>query len=255
MAEPELVHLDRADRGEGVAVATVTLNSPGNRNALSRALVEQLGDRLESADSDPTVRAVVIAGAGPVFCSGADMAEAAAQGMERGARAMVALQRLIVAMHTPVVARIHGPVRAGGLGIVSACDVAISAASVTYAFTEVRLGLAPAVISLTTLPRLTARAASETFLRGGTFDAAEAARIGLVTRTVPDAELDAAVEAVVADWCRGSPQGLRETKAVLNQALLRRIDELGEQVAVQSAQLFGSDEARTTMRAFLHREG
>lgn len=253
MSDTELVHLDIAARDGGVAVATVTLDSPATRNAMSRQLMQQLGAALESADAAPAVRAVVIAAAGPVFCSGADMAEAASEGMERGARDIVALQRQVVAMGKPVVARVHGAVRAGGLGIVSACDVAISAASVSYAFTEVRLGLAPAVISLTTLPRLTPRAASETFLGGDTFDAAEAQRMGLVTRAVPDDELDAAVEAVVGSWCLGSAQGLRETKALLNQSLLHRIDELGEQVAEQSARLFGSDEARAAMRAFLDR--
>ena len=249
----ELVRTHVAVRGGGAAVATVTLDSQHNRNALSKQLRRQLRNALDTADADPDVRAIVIAAAGPVFCSGADMAEAADEGMEHGARALVALQRQIVAMDTPVVARVHGPVRAGGLGIVSACDVAISAESVSYAFTEVRLGLAPATISLTTLPRLTDRAASETFLGGHTFDAVEAQRIGLLPRAVPDAGLDAAVEAVDPGWCLGSPQGLRETKALLNQALLHRIDELGEQVAVQSARLFGSDEARGAMRAFLSR--
>ena len=249
----ELVRLDVTGRDGGAAVATVTLDSPHNRNALSSGLRRQLREALDVADAEPDVRAVVIAAAGPVFCSGADMAEATSEGMERGARDLVALQRQIVAMDKPVVARVHGPVRAGGLGIVSACDVAISAASVSYAFTEVRLGLAPAVISLTTLPRLTERAASELFLGGHTFDAAEAQRIGLVTRTVPDGELDAVVDTVVAAWCLGSPQGLRETKALLNRPLLHRIDAYGEQVAVQSARLFGSAEAKAAMRAFLDR--
>ena len=252
-ATAELVHLALDGRDDDAAVATVTLDSPGNRNALSAELRRQLSEALDVADAAPEVRAVVIAAAGPVFCSGADLAEAASEGMERGARALVALQRQIVAMDKPVVARVHGPVRAGGLGIVSACDVAISAASVSYAFTEVRLGLAPAVISLTTLPRLTERAASETFLGGHTFDAVEAQRIGLVTRTVPDGELDTAVGAVVDSWCLGSPQGLRETKALLNQPLLHRIDAYGEQMAVQSAHLFGSAEAKAAMRAFLDR--
>lgn len=252
-ARTELVHLDISSRNGEVAVATVTLDSPARRNAMSQRLIQQLGDALDTANAEPAVRAVVIAAAGPVFCAGADMAEAAGEGMERGARDIVGLQRQIVALSKPVVARVHGAVRAGGIGIVSACDVAISAASVSYAFTEVRLGLAPAVISLTTLPRLAGRAASDTFLGGETFDAQEAQRIGLVTRAVPDAELDAAVEAVVASWCLGSPQGLRETKALLNQPLLHRIDELGEQMAAQSARLFGSDEARLAMRAFLER--
>lgn len=248
----ELVHLDIDARG-GAGVATVTLDNPSNRNALSRALVEQLRDRLGAAERAAEVRAVVLAGAGPVFCAGADMAEAAAEGMDRGARDIVALQRQLLALDKPVVARVHGPVRAGGLGLVTACDVAVSAASVSYAFTEVRLGLAPAVISLTALPRLSPRAASERFLSGEAFDAAEAERIGLVSRTVPDASLDAAVGAVVAAWCGASAAGLRETKRLLNQPLLDRVDSLGEQMARTSARLFASDEARAAMRSFLDR--
>lgn len=244
----ELVHL-RIESG----VATVTLDSPANRNALSRRLVTDLVEHLATAGADPTVRAVVVAAQGPVFCSGADMAEAAQDGMAEGTRALVALQRQLVALPVPVVVRLHGPVRAGGLGIVGAADVVVATDSVTFAFTEVRLGLAPAAISLTTLPRLSDRAASEAYLTGDTFDAAAAVRMGLVTRAVPAGELDAAVDAVVASLLQGSPQGLRETKALLNAPLLERIDRLGDEVAAQSARLFGSDEARSAMRAFLDR--
>ena len=248
MTDRALVRLEVAD-----AVATITMDSPGNRNALSRSLVAGLLSHLDTVADRPDVRAVVIAAEGPVFCAGADMREAAREGMEHGAGALVALQRAIVGLHQPVVARVHGPVRAGGLGIVGACDVVISADTVTYAFTEVLLGLAPAVISLTTLPRLTSRAASEKYLSGAGFDAHEAQRIGLVTRAVPVEQLDEAVADVAARWAGASAQGLRETKALLNHALLRRIDELGAQVARQSAQLFASDEARAAMQAFLSR--
>lgn len=244
-----LVHLTIAD-----GVATITLDSQRNRNALSRQLVTELSAHLTSADDDDSVLAVVVAAAGPVFCAGADMAEAAADGMEQGARALVALQRQIVALAKPVVVRLQGPVRAGGLGIVGAADVVISADTVTFAFTEVRLALAPAVISLTTLPRLTDRAAALTYLGGGTFDAAEAARIGLITQAVAADRLDAAVDEVLADLRKGSPQGLRETKALLNEGLLERIDAMGESVSVQSARLFGSYEARAAMTAFLNRK-
>lgn len=249
MTDVALVHLDVTD-----AVATITLDSPANRNALSAAVVSGLMRHLEAVADRDDVRAVVIAAAGPVFCAGADMREAASGGMEGGARALVALQRAIVSLDRPVVARVHGPVRAGGLGIVGACDVVISADTVTYAFTEVLLGLAPAVISLTTLPRLTARAASEAYLSGAAFDAHEAARIGLITRAVPAEKLDEAVADVVSRWVGASSQGLRETKALLNRSLLRRIDDLAEQVARQSAQLFASDEARAAMQAFLSRQ-
>lgn len=245
----ELVHL-HVDGG----VATLTLDSQPNRNALSNRLVADLAGHLEAAALDDTVRAIVIAAAGPVFCSGADMSEAAADGMEQGARELVGLQRRIVACPKPVVVRLHGPVRAGGLGIVGAADIVIAASEVSFAFTEVRLALAPAVISLTTLPRLTDRAAALTYLTGGTFDATEAARVGLVTQVVAPDGLDDAVAEVVANLCRGTPQGLRETKQLLNTALLQRIDAHGGAVAKQSAELFGSDEAKAAMRAFLDRK-
>ncbi len=144
--------------------------------------------------------------------------------------------------------------RAGGLGIVAASDVVICGDDVTFAFTESRLALAPAVISLTVLPRLTSRAAADTFLTGRTFDAAEAAAMGLVTRAVPAGELDAAVADVCDELRKAHPQGLRETKALLAADLVRRIDDQGEPTAALSARLFGSDAAREAMLAFLSRK-
>lgn len=245
----ELVHLEVAD-----GVATVTLDSEHNRNALSRQLVTELADRLARADADLAVRAIVVRSAHRVFCSGADLSEAASGGMEEGARALVDLQRQIVTADSPVVVELAGPVRAGGLGIVGAADVVVAAESVTFALTEVRLAIAPAVISLTLLERFTDRAAAELFLTGRAFDATEAQTVGLVTRTVPDADLAAATDAVVADLVQGHPQGLRETKRLLNHGLVARIDALGDEVAAQSARLFGSDEAREAMTAFLQRK-
>ena len=237
------------------AVATITLDSPHNRNALSALLVTQLLDALERAAADDEARIVLVRSADRVFCSGADLKEAGAGGMQQGARALVALQRTIVAHPKPVVTRLAGPVRAGGLGIVAASDVVLCSDDVTFAFTESRLGLAPAVISLTVVPRLTSRAAADTFLTGRTFDAAEAAAMGLVTRAVPAAELDTAVEQACEDLRQAHPQGLRETKALLAGDLLRRIDSQAEEMASLSARLFGSDGAREAMAAFLDRRG
>jgi enoyl-CoA hydratase/methylglutaconyl-CoA hydratase len=216
--------------------------------------VTELADRLERADADPDVRAILVRSAHRVFCSGADLSEAATGGMEEGARAIVALQRQIATAGTPVVVELAGPVRAGGLGVVGAADVVVAAESVTFALTEVRLALAPAVISLTLLERFTDRAAAELFLTGRQFDATEAQSVGLVTRTVPDADLADAVARVLADLVQGYPQGLRETKRLLNHDLVARIDALGDDVAAQSARLFGSDEAREAMTAFLQRK-
>jgi len=245
----ELVHYDVADDA-----ATITFDSPHNRNALSRGLVTELMAHLETADADDAVKVVVIRAEGKVFCSGADLSEASADGMEEGARAMVAMQRRIVAMSKPVVTRLHGAVRAGGIGIVAASDIAISAADATYALTEVKLGLTPAVISLTVLPRLTSRAAALTCLSGEVFHGTQAAEMGLVTRAVPVADLDDEVDAVVASLRTGSPQGLRETKALLARDLLDRIDAQGDDMAALSARLFGSDAAREAMLAFLSKK-
>lgn len=242
----ELVHLEVAD-----AVATITLDSEHNRNALSRQLVTELGERLATADADADVKAVLVRSAGRVFCSGADLSEATSDGMEEGARGMVAMQRQIATAEKPVVVELGGPVRAGGLGIVGAADIVVAAESVTFALTEVRLGLAAATISLSLLPRLDPRAATDVFLTGRTFDAAEAERMGLVTRAVPDDDLGSAVQAVLDDLVKGYPQGLREAKALLNHDLVARIDALGEDMATLSARLFGSDEAREAMLAFL----
>ena len=245
----ELVHYE-VDGG----VATITLDSPHNRNALSRQLVGELFERLDRAATDEQARVLVIRSADRVFCSGADLSEAAAGSMEEGARALADLQRRILAHPLPVVTRLAGPVRAGGLGIVAASDVAICSEEVTFAFTESRLGLAPAVISLSVLPRLTSRAAYDTFLTGRTFDAAEAAAMGLVTRAVPDAHLDEQVAATCTELAKAHPQGLRETKALLARPILAHLEEHAEEMISLSARLFGSDEAREAMLAFLGRK-
>lgn len=244
----EIVHLTVAD-----GVATITLDSERNRNALSRQLVTELTEHLSAAEADQAVRAVLIRSAGRVFCSGADLSEASEGGMETGAKALIDLQRQIATASTPVVVEIGGPVRAGGLGIVGAADIVVAAHSVTFALTEVRLALAPAVISASLIPRFTSRAAADLFLTGRTFDAAEAAAAGLITRAVADDDLESEIDAVLADLAQGYPQGLRETKRLLNHDLVARIDALGDALAAQSAELFGSDEARAAMRAFLER--
>jgi enoyl-CoA hydratase/methylglutaconyl-CoA hydratase len=244
----ELVHHAVAD-----GVATITLDSPHNRNALSRQLVTQLFDALDLAEQDPEVRVVLIRSADRVFCSGADLSEAAEGGMQEGANALVALQRRILSHRSPVVTRLAGPVRAGGLGIVAASDVVVCSDDVTFAFTEVRLALTPAVISLTVLPRLTSRGAAESFLTGRKFAAPDAVQMGLVTRSVAPEVLDEEVSQVCADLVKGHPQGLRETKALLAAPILSNLDAQADEMAALSARLFGSDAARDAMLAFLNK--
>jgi len=246
----ELVHYAVADE-----VATITLDSPHNRNALSRQLLSDLVAHLRSAADDDAVKVILLRSADRVFCSGADLTEVGGpDSAGEGVKAIVLLQRFLATLPKPVVVELKGPVRAGGLGIVGAADIVVAAESVTFALTEVRLALAASVISLSLLTRFTSRAAADLFLTGRTFSAAEAVEVGLITRVVPDDQLADGVAAVIADLREGFPQGHRETKLLLNHDLVARIDALGDEAAATSARLFGSDEARKAITAFFDRK-
>lgn len=234
--------------------AYLTLDSPHNRNALSRQLVSELSAGLDRAGADAAATVVVLRSAGDVFCSGADLSEAAAAspaGPQEGPRSVIALMRRILTHDKPVIAVVRGAVRAGGIGLVGAADIAIGSPAANFALTEVRLGLAPAAISLVLLPRLSPRLASRTFLTGERFDAAAALASGLLTEVADDA--DAAAARVAAELCQAHPQGLRETKRLLNAALVGHLDAHAEEMADLSGRLFGSDAAREAMTAFLNR--
>jgi enoyl-CoA hydratase len=235
------------DRG----IARIALDSPRNRNALSAALVEQLTAALNTAGAQDDVRAVELTHTGSTFCAGADLSEASQGGMKTGTERVITLMKLIVTLPKPVVGSIDGHVRAGGLGLVGACDIVLAGPKSTFAFTEVKLGLAPAMISLTTLPKMEPRAASRYYLTGETFDAATAARIGLVTEAVDD--IDAGTLAVLDSLRAVSPQGLRETKPLLTAAVLHGFDTRAAELAELSARLFGSAEAAEGMAAFLEK--
>ena len=246
MSDTDLVHLT-VDR----AIATVTLDSPHNRNALSRQLVAELTEHLQAAAQNPDVRAVVLTHTGTTFCAGADLSEASTGPMTGTARGLLTVLRLIVEVPRPVIARIDGNVRAGGVGLVGACDIAVAGPRSTFAITEARFGLAAAVISVTVLPRLDARSAARYFLTGATFDAAEAQRIGLVSVATDD--LDSAVASLTVDLLKASPQGLVESKRLANRDVREAIERYGEEMVELSARLFASEEAHEGMTAFLER--
>jgi enoyl-CoA hydratase len=233
-------------------IATVVLDSPRNRNALSTQLVEELTAHLSAAAADEDVRAVVLTHTGTVFCAGADLKEQSGEGgPQAGTARMLELMRAIVALPKPVITRLDGAVRAGGLGIVGASDIAIASPKASFAFTEVRLGLAPAIISLTTLGRMSERAASRYYLTGERFDAGQAASSGLLTSVADD--LDAEVGSVIDALRLCSPQGLAETKPLTTRARLAAFDAQAAEMQALSARLFGSDEAREGMLSFLEK--
>ena len=234
------------------AIATVTLDAPENRNALSAALVESVSTHLRSASSDPAVRAVVLTHTGRTFCAGADLKEQASEGgPARGTQRMLDLLRTVIESPKPVLARIDGNVRAGGIGLVGACDIAVAGPATTFAFTEVRLGLAPAIISLTTRGRMSERAVSRYYLTGETFDAAAAVSAGLVTTATDD--VDTEVGAICDALRTASPQGLAESKRLTTTSALAGFDDRAKQLQALSQRLFESDEAREGITAFLEK--
>jgi enoyl-CoA hydratase len=227
------------------AVETLTLDSPHNRNALSAALVGELAAALTDCAKEPDVRAIVLTHTGNTFSAGADLKD------PPDPDALVGLLRQIVELGKPVVARVTGHVRAGGLGLLAACDIAAASTESSFAFTEVRIGVAPAVISLTLLPRTDPRALARHYLTGERFDAVEAARIGLVTAAGDD--VDAVLEPILDGLRRSAPEALAETKRLLTAKVLETFDRDAAYLTALSARLFAAPHAREGMTAFLER--
>ncbi|WP_329218398.1 enoyl-CoA hydratase family protein [Streptomyces sp. NBC_01485] len=228
-------------------VETLSLDSPATRNALSHALVAELTDALKQCDKDHDVRAVVLTHTGNTFSAGADLKDPPAP------KAVTGLLQRILKLRKPVVARVAGHVRAGGLGVLGACDIAVASEASTFAFTEVRIGVAPAVISLPLLPRVDPRALTRYCLTGETFGAAEAARIGLVSHSAGDTDLDEALAPVLDGLRRASPRALARTKELLTAKVLEAfVEDVGAMTGL-SASLFANPDAREGMTAFLER--
>jgi methylglutaconyl-CoA hydratase len=233
-------------------VTTMTLDSPANRNALSSQLMQELLDALGTALTDSAVRVVVISHTGPVFCSGADLKETAAA-PESGRIPAELLADVLAAIWEfpkPVLARVGGPARAGGLGLIAAADIAVCTRDATFAFSEVRLGVIPAVISATVLPRLVPRAAAELYLTGNVFDGVRAAQIGLVTAAVDADGLDAAVTAYTEALVRGGPMALAGTKQLLRRTPADSMRADLADLSARSAAYFRSAEGREGVAAF-----
>ena len=227
------------------AVETLSLDSPHNRNALSAALVGELADALTDAGKDTGVRAIVLTHTGNTFSAGADLKDPPPP------EALVALLRQIIELPKPVIARVTGHVRAGGLGLLAACDIAAAATDATFAFTEVRIGVAPAVISLPLLPRTNPRALARHYLTGERFDAAEAVATGLLTAC--DSDVDRVLAPILDGLRRSAPDALAETKRLLTARVLEAFDRDAADLTALSARLFSSPQAREGMTAFLER--
>lgn len=245
---PEKIRVDTAN-----GVTTVTLADVENRNALGAELVQSLFDALARANADPSIRAVVLTNEGSTFCAGANLKEQRKGSGQTGGATFVDVLRAIQTSPTPVLGRIAGHVVGGGNGLAAALDIAIAADDVKFGFTEVRLGVAPAIISVVCLPKMRRGEAMEVFLRGNRFPAARAAELGLIARAVPASELDAAVADVVRDIRRGGPGALGFAKRLVYEVPAMEQAEAFSWTARQSAELFAGDEAAEGMTAFLEK--
>lgn len=239
-------------------VLTVTLADEANRNALSGRLVAELTEALDRADADDEVRVVVLTNQGSVFCAGADLRERS--GEQPSSRSQRSFTDPVVELFgrfrrspKPYVGRIAGHCVAGGMGLAAAMDISFAPHEAKFGFTEVRLGLAPAMISVLCLPKMSPADAASAFLRGNRFPATEAARMGLITAAVPAHRLDAAVDAATADLLAGSPQALAAAKKLLDRVPALEFDEALEWAGSLSAELFASEEAAEGMAAYLEK--
>ncbi len=236
-------------------ILTVTLADVENRNALGAGIVNGLHDAIAQANADPAIRAVVVTNEGTTFCAGANLKQRS--GAAKEARPKVGFEELlgeIQSSPTPIVGKIKGHVVGGGNGLAAALDIAIAQDDVKFGFTEVRLGVAPAIISVVCLPKMRRGEAMEVFLRGHRFPAARAAELGLINRAVPADELDAAVAEVLADLRLGGPEALGVAKRLVHEVPTMEQKEAFAWTADLSGRLFKSKEAAAGMKAFLKRE-
>jgi methylglutaconyl-CoA hydratase len=245
----QLVRLDVAD-----GVATITLDSPANRNALSARLRTQLREHLDTALGSDEVRVVVLTHTGPVFCAGMDLKESRGAGAaDQGVNDFPDTLHAIWTSSKPVLARLAGPARAGGVGLVAVCDLALAADEVTFAFSEVRIGVVPALISVPLVPKVAPAALHELFLTGEPFSAARAAEIGLITRAVPAGELDAEVTRYTGLLALGAPGALAATKNLLRGPSAATMPGQMAEMTRFSAERFASEEGQEGIRAFVEK--
>jgi methylglutaconyl-CoA hydratase len=233
--------------------AWITLNQPGKRNALSGEMVAELRTHLQTAVADDRVRVIVLTGAGAAFCAGADLKSGGVSPGGDAENPFVTVLKTIWEAPKPVIARINGHAFGGGIGLAAACDISVAADSAMFSFSEVRVGVIPAMISVVVIPKLGIHNTMWLFLTGERFSAQRAAELGLVHRAVPAADLDRAVEEVIGMIRLGGPNAISEAKQLIRRVPELSMDEAFRHTSKKIADLFASDEAAEGMLAFLEK--
>lgn len=247
MSEPTLYEV----RG---SAAWITLNQPERRNALSTELLAGLESGLAAAMDDVNVRVVVLTGAGPAFCAGADLKAGGVQ--SSGAATEHPFVRVLKAIWEspkPVIGRINGHAFGGGLGLTAACDLTVAVDSARFSFSEVRIGVIPAMISVVVIPKIGIQNAMWLFLTGERFSAGSAREYGLLHRVVAEGELDAAVAAIIDMICLGGPTAVREAKQLVRRVPLLPMDDAFRYTSELIGSLFAGEEALEGMQAFVEK--
>ena len=239
-------------------VVTITLNMAERKNALSDELVTTLSAMLDRASTEDEARVIVLTNTGNTFCAGADL-KATKPGLAQtdgpeAKRSFVDVFEQILTSPKPVVGRIDGHATGGGVGLVAACDISVMRNDAKIGFTEVRLGVAPAVISVVCLPKMSRADALELFLTGDRFTPERAAQAGLINRAVKPEDLDPTVDGFVEMLVRGGPLALAATKELINRVPEMERRQAFEWTSVRSRELFVSAEAKAGIAAFLQRE-
>lgn len=232
-------------------VATLTLNEPDNKNALNASILNGLSDGLTKANADDSVRAIVLTNAGNTFCAGADLKAATAG--SAATTSFPGLLQQIIDSPKPVIGKLAGHCMGGGVGLAAVCDLSIADEEIRLGFTEVRIGVAPAMISVVCLPKLSKADAADLFLSGRKFPASHAAKVGLINRAVPAAELDAATDELLLEVTAGGPLALAAAKELMAKVPEMEVSEALGWTAEFSAKLFRSDEAVEGIAAFRDR--
>lgn len=254
MRELSTIHVNRRAN-----VDHVTLNRPEVRNAFDERLIAEMSSWAGAAASDTSLRGVVISGNGPSFCAGADlswMSKMAGYSHEenlRDARAAAAMFAAIDTLPVPVIAQVHGAALGGGAGLAAVADIVVAAADTTFGFTEVKLGLIPAVIAPYVLAKIGRSAARELFVSGRRFDAAHAREIGLVHVVVPPDQLIGRVNQYLADLATNGPDAMGAAKALIRTVAELSVAEAAPITAQAIATRRVSDEAQKMMKAFLNK--
>jgi len=237
--------------------AFITLNAPNTRNALSPAILAELIGHLQSAHQDPAVRAIVLTGTGTAFCAGADLRARGDMGesaSRTGGNPFIDLLKLIRDGDKPVIAAVNGAAFGGGVGLVAAADISIAAAHASFSFSEVRIGVIPAMISVVVLPKLGEHQTMRLFLTGERFSAHEAESYGLVHKVVPGDQLERAVLADLRAITAGGPNAIREAKALVRKVTRAPSeDEAYAYAERRIAELFASEEAAEGIGAFVQK--